>query len=259
MADSNLLAAVDEIQSDLETFYLQQSNKIQNLKATIKTLSAHHMSCSINSDDIRFSQILAGQVVEMVEQLKDSAIPPKILVNTHHDASIGGSSSDRDTLVTLIATDGSIKTKHGRKVAASAVGFGYGSPLNTSRMVINSSSTLYPEVDALLLALNIAKSHNQDSILLITDNSTALKFFVASITSSITSSSTLQNLLANHPDLQATYSQIKDLSKNFKFLAIRWQKAHTNSRILDTYSELNSIADTLANTKADEILNILTT
>ena len=34
MADINLLAAVDEIQSDLETFYLQQSNKIQNLKTT---------------------------------------------------------------------------------------------------------------------------------------------------------------------------------------------------------------------------------
>ena len=92
----------------------------------------------------------------MVEQLKKSSI----LVNTHHGASIGGSSSDRDTLFTLIATDGSIKTKHGRKMAASAVAFGYGLPLNTSRKVINSASTVFPEVYALLLALNIAKSHN---------------------------------------------------------------------------------------------------
>ena len=110
----------------------------------------------------------------------------------------------------------------------------------------------------LLLALSIAKSHNQDSILLITDNSTALKFFVASITSNITSSNTMKNRLSNHPDLQSSYAQLKDISKNFRFLAIRWQKAHTNSSVYDTYSELNSIADTLASCKVDEILNDLT-
>ena len=144
MADFNLLAVVEDIHTSIETFYIHQANKIQILKTQLNLYSAHHQNCSVTSEDVRYSKLTISQVSEMVEQLKDSSIPPKILVNTHHGASIGGSSSDRDTLVTLIATDGSIQTKHGRKIAPSAVAFGYGSPLNTSKMVINSASTLFP-------------------------------------------------------------------------------------------------------------------
>ena len=242
-------ADVDQLQNSLETFCLQTLNKIQSLKSKLNSLSLHHQQCSLaNLEDIRYTTFSVKQVIDMVNDLHSSSIPPHIVINSLHPT------NDLHKFVTLIATDGSIKARHGRKIAGAAIAFGHGSPLNTSRIVLNNSSTLFPETSAILLALQTAKSHQLTSVLIITDSAAALKFFVASIKANITSSDTLQNFLANHPDLQTACTQFKDLSKSFHFLAIRWQKAHTNSHVYDTYSDLNSIADSLANCKVEEIL-----
>ena len=242
-------ADVDQLQTSLETFCFQTLNKIQSLKSKLNTLSLHHQQCNLaNLDDIRYTTFSVKQVTDMVNDLQSSSIPPHIVINSLHPI------NDLHNLVVLIATDGSIKARHGRKIAGAAIAFGHGSPLNTSRIVLNTSSTLFPETNAILLALHTAKSHQLTSVLIITDSAAALKFFVASTTANITSSATLQNFLANHPDLQTAYTQFKDLSKNFQYLAIKWQKAHTNSHVYDTYSELNSIADSLANLKVEETL-----
>ena len=63
----------------------------------------------------------------MVKELSATPIPPKIIVDIHH------LQKDIHKLVTIIASDGSIKGRHGREVAAAAVAFGHGSPLNNSK------------------------------------------------------------------------------------------------------------------------------
>ena len=88
----------------------------------------------------------------MVKELSSTPIPPKIIVNLLHPL------NDKNKPVTLIATDGSLKGRHGRKVAAAVIAFGHGSPLNTFRIVFNSSSTLYAEINGTLLALQTALS-----------------------------------------------------------------------------------------------------
>ena len=99
------LQEANQIQSSLEVFLLKTVNKIQNLTSQIESAKLEHRSCeNSNSGDIRFINISGKLIVDMVQSLSSTPNPPKILLNLQPDPQ-----TEEDRLVTIIATDGSVK------------------------------------------------------------------------------------------------------------------------------------------------------
>ncbi len=66
----------------------------------------------------------------------------------------------------------------------------------------------------------------------------------------------IQDYLRENPKLEEYAQRIEALVHHFKFIAITWQKSHTNERSINT--KHNEAADLLARSKAEEILTKLT-
>ena len=195
------------------------------------------------SSDNRLSTITYKQFLESVEKLQSTSFPPQTLKNTP--------SLNSDDIIAVVATDGSRKEVQGKPFASSSAVFGPVSPLNLARFVLNTSSTLHPEIDAIILALQTASRNAIKNILIVSDSLSALKFLACTFLP-ITNSVELQNTLSKHPDLADQASAIKDQLHNFNFIAVGWQKSHT-SLTFDIFSELNQTADSWARNKVDEI------
>ena len=216
---------------------MKQIEELQTIKTEISRLDFQP-----NSDN-RLSTVTYKQFLESVEKLHSTPFPPKTLKNIP--------ALSNDDTITLVATDGSRKEVQGKPFASSSAVFGTVSPLNLARFVLNTSSTLHPEIDAIILALQTASRNTIKNILIVSDSLSALKFLACTFLP-ITNSVELQNTLSKHPDLADQASAIKDLLHNFTFIAVRWQKSHT-SFTFDIYSELNQTADSWARNKVDEI------
>ena len=238
MNSEELKFKINQMENRLTLFYINQMDDIHTLKTEISKLDF----TNIQSDN-KLTTITLSQFKDSIAQFQISAFPPQSLK--------GLTNTSNDSIIAVIATDGSRKEVQGKPFASSSAVFGTVSPLNLARFVPNTSSTLHPEIDAILLALQTANKHSLKNILIVSDSVTALKFVKASFYS-ITNSMALQNLLSNHPDLANYSTQIKDSLHHFDFIGIRWQKSHV-SFSNDIYTELNQVADSWAKNKVDEI------
>ena len=134
---------------------------------TLKTEISKFDFTSIQSDN-RLTTITYSQFKDSITQLHIASFPPQTLKDV-----IG---INNDEIITVIATDGSRKVVQGKPFASSSAVFSIVSPFNLARFVPNTSSTLHPEIDAIILALQTASKHSRKNILIVSDSVTALKF-----------------------------------------------------------------------------------
>ena len=233
-----LKSKINRMENRLTLFYMLQMEDLHTLKTEISRLDFTN-----SQSDNRITTITYSQFMESVTQLHLASFPPQVLKD-----SIG---IIDEGIIAVIATDGSRKEVQGKPFASSSAVFGTVSPLNLARFVPNTSSTLHPEIDAIILALQTASKHSLKNVLIVSDNVTALKFFQVSFYA-VTNSLALQDFLSKHPDLANYSTVIKDLLHHFDFIGIRWQKSHV-SFSSDIYTELNQVADSWARNKVDEI------
>ena len=228
---------IASLERNLTVFYLRQIEELSTLKTQISRLDFQP------SSDNKLTTVTYQQFLESVERLQSTSFPPQALLN--HPTLTD------DAIIAVVATDGSRKEVQGKPFASSSAIFGTVSPLNLARFVLNTSSTLHPEVDAIILALQTASKNSIKNILVVSDSHSALKFLACSLIP-ITSSIELQNTLSKHPDLADQATAITNLLHNFNFIGIHWQKSHT-SLTFDIFAELNQTADSWARNKVDEI------
>ena len=246
--EQDILTEIEEIQEKLDTTYLVLSEKISNLKKRIEKHNFLHQNCANKGfSDIPLSTITFEEVAELANTANE--FPAHILIDKLSDQ------EKTTTVIVRIATDGSIVNKRGRKVGAYAVYYSEASPLNEAGLVNNTASSMLPEVAAIVRALQISKDEGLQMIMLITDNMASI-IFTSLAKQPATNSRKLQEFLSENPKLEDYAKQIETLMKSFRFVAIVWQKSHTNERTVN--SRANEAADTLARERANEILMKLT-
>ena len=232
-----LKARISSMERNLTVFYMKQIEELHTIKTQISRLDFQPNS------DYKLTTFSYKQFLDSVERLQSTSFPPQALLNNPP--------LTNDDIIAVVATDGSRKEVQGKPFASSSAIFGTVSPLNLARFVLNTASTLHPEVDAIILALQTASKNSIKNILIVSDSHSALKFLACSLLP-ITASMDLQNTLSNHPDLAEQATVIRNLLHNFTFIGMRWQKSHTGLSF-DTFAELNQTADSWARNKADEI------
>lgn len=248
MEEEELLREIEHFQIKLDTCYIDLTERLIKIKRKVERHNILHQNCQEKGfQDIVFTTITYGEVKELAEETNE--YPAHIIVDKYTE-------DEKETeLIPRCATDGSVLNKRGRKVAAYGVYFGEGSPLNEAGIVNNSASSMIPEIAGITRALQVAKDEALTKLFLITDNIPSIIFTTLAKQSPI-NSRTLQNYLNENPVLEDYAMKIKNLINEFKFLAIIWQKSHTNS--LSINSKYNEGADQLARYRAEEILNKIT-
>ena len=108
-----------------------------------------------------------------------------------------------DLLVVTAGTDGSIRSRRGRRVSAAAVHFRDGSPLNSAKTVLSASSSMVPEVNAFIELLNTARRENVKRLAAVIDNESAISFIECSAKTDIMNSRVMQQYLLHNPALES--------------------------------------------------------
>ena len=166
--------------------------------------------------------------------------------------SIFSQTEEDDTEASIIVTsDGSLLSTNGRRTAAGAIAFKNNSPLNFTVTVGSKRSSTVPEIIALIEAISYAKINKLKCLTLCSDSSAAIKFVAEALVLPVSGSLPLQKAVSLEGLLAAKFAKIHGAHNFFTQLIIVHQVLHQN--IYDDFSELNSVADSLAKSHAREL------
>ena len=166
--------------------------------------------------------------------------------------SIFSQTEEEDTEASIIvACNGSLLSTKGRRTAAAAVAFKTNSPLNFTVTVGSKRSSTVPEIIALIEAISYATKNKLRCLTLCSDSSAAIKFVSEALVLPVSGSLPLQKAVSLEGLLAAKFAKIHGAHNSFTQLILVHQLSHQN--IYDDFSELNSVADSLAKSHAREL------
>ena len=247
MEEGDLASEVEEIQKEMEKYHIKVNESLMMMKRRLLRHSVLHQNCQqMGFQDIPFTTISYKEIMQMTEEV--SKFPAHVMVNKC-------TQKERDEeLIPRVASDGSVLNKRGRKVASFGIFWGEGSPLNESSIVLNNSSSMIPEVAGMTRTMEIAKEEGIKKLVIICDSIPCINFIIVAKLPP-TNSRTLQDFLNEHPGLEEYAIKVREVIKNFSFLAVAWQKAHTTS--ISVNARMNNASDELARTRAEEVLRAM--
>ena len=245
----DIINNINSLQTEFEATLCNLEQKIKELKIQANVYQALHTGCALDQQlDNRFTWCSIKQLSQTTETRED--LPTLHIIKEDEEVN-----QEEEQIIVTAGTDGSVMTRRGRKVAAAAVYFADGSPLNSSKAVLNSASSMCPEVEAFIELLHTAKRENIKKIAAIIDNSAAISFIESSTKKTILTSRVLQEYMLHNPALERKANIIRELALSFSTILIRWQRSHTNET--SVFARLNRGADTAAKQRADEILQVI--
>ena len=239
-----IIRSIDSIQIEMEAIMIGTQHSLKELRLKAATLETQNRNGN-DLDDNRFTYCTIRQLGQAIDN--DDEVPKVCVIKDQEDK------IQEELLVVTAGTDGSVRSRRGRRASAAAVHFGDGSPLNSAKTVLSASSSMVPEVDAFIELLYTARREKVKRLAAVIDNEAAISFIECSAKTDILNSRVMQQYLLHNPALESRANMIRDLMPHFSIILTRWQKAHTTSTSI--FANLNRAADAAAKQRADKILN----
>ena len=129
---------ITNIQTEFEAAICNLEQKIKELKIQAQIYQSLHTNCTLDNQlDNRFTWCSIKQLSQTTESRED--IPTLHIIKEDEEEI-----QEQEQIIVTAGTDGSIMSRRGRKVAAASVYFADGSPLNSSKAVLSSTSSMMP-------------------------------------------------------------------------------------------------------------------
>ena len=247
----NLLDRVTKSEHRLNISFLKTSQEVDNtigIYSEIKTELRKHLLCSsTNHGNVRnYTWISREKILET-------------LFNSNHYSVVKDSLNNNVTPIVICSCDGGMRSLHSVIYSVASFSFGKISNLYGCTNVRQSVDSTHSEIRAVYNLLTQALTNHLDKVVIVIDNLPALNTATLALTTTIYDSLELQRFVQQNPESEPTINLLHNLTRNFRFIGMIWQKSHISDQINNIFQHLNHHADTLATNQLDEVLDSLKT